>query len=51
MRRVEADVEGLGDVPPQTLSVDVRAVLKAFRKESSVAAWDYSAVKTRPEAF
>ena len=51
VERVEADVEGLGDVPPQTLPVDVRAVLKAFRKESSVAAWDYSVVKTRREAF
>jgi len=49
VERVEADVEGLGDVPPQTLPLDVRAVLKAFRKESSLAAWDYNVVKTRHE--
>jgi len=51
VERVEADVEGEGDVPPQTLPVDVRTVLRAFRKESSDAAWDFGVVRSKQDVF
>ena len=37
MARVKADVEGDGDVPPETVTDDVRVVLKAFRAAAGEA--------------
>ena len=37
--RVEADVQGEGDLPPDTLTGDVRVVLKRFESKRGRKAW------------
>ena len=42
-------MEGEGDLPPQTVNGDVRAVQKALRKEQAGVAWEFGTTKSAGE--
>ena len=51
VKRVEADVDGADDLPPQTLLDDGRLVRRAMLRENSGIRWGYDEVKSARDAL